>query len=173
MPGCEPRKNKWHEPVREHAGVVRKLEACCALRKQRSWENVTSQELDRVTSNQGPAQGPHRPAPGNATSCSFTPWLFPIILFSEALKFSGSQHKSSLTLRSQRLDSKRTDVLTWPSVNVLTCSSQGHFLLVWFQPPSPLKMKPRLYFLYSNRLKNIFQVVISTTVLILTYDLSG
>lgn len=30
MPGCEPQKNKWQEPVREHAGVVRKLEACCA-----------------------------------------------------------------------------------------------------------------------------------------------
>lgn len=134
---------------------------------QWSWEDVTVRVLHWVTCNQGPTQGPPISSKG-LKSCSFTRRLFLTISTPAALKFSGCQCKCSLNSRSGCLRSKH--VLTHQGF-----SSQGHgcFLIGWLQPPSSLKVKPRLCLFYSNRSKNIFWVTISITVPVLKYDLGG
>lgn len=129
--------------------VIRKLEACCA-----SWSN-NKRECDSSGVRSGhlwPRTSPrtadqlrdqpkdHRSAPGNLTSCSFTLRLFPFC-FQQLLTFPGFQCSThspcGLSISVPNI---------WMYWHGPSCSSQGHFLLMWIQPPSSLKMKPRLYF---------------------------
>lgn len=109
-------------------------------------------------SAQGPAQGP-QVSSRELDILFFYSEVIPI-LFSAALNVSWVSVQHSLTLWSQHLSSKHMNVLTWPQL-LLTGSLPANV----DSTPFLFKDETKALFFYSNRFKNIFQVVISITVL--------